>query len=387
MCEDFLKVAAANQFIVNWIESRFAEQIKTAVKDAIGEERKLTFVVDASLACRTGAKPFDVPDRKELKTNNSAAPQAAGRQHLTKAKLTLENFVVGSSNQLAYNAALTVVRDQKVSFNPLFVHGGYGVGKTHLLQGICDAICRCRPGTVWLYLSAEDFVNQFVLALKTKKLEAFRRRIRQTDLLAIDDIHFLANKPSTQEEFLHTFNSIDLAGRQVILASDAHPRMISELSEKLVNRFISGMVVKIECPDFVTRCEIVRRFSQDKGAVFPEAVIKYTAENLRSSVRELEGAVLKIVAFSAMQNKKIESSSQGKSSQSISIELTPLFTSPISRQRRQGFSASPPLTSIPQERTGLLHSQGISVCSWQENTLDYLPPRLVEIWVTKITQR
>ncbi len=306
LCEEFLKVAAANQFIVNWIESRFAGQIKTAVKEVTGEERKLTFVVDSSLACRCGAKPFDVPAAAEVKLNNITSSRAAAGQNSTKAKLTLQNFVVGSSNQLAYNAALTVVRDQKVSFNPLFVHGGYGVGKTHLLQGICNEVGRTRPGTVWLYLSAEDFVNQFVLALKTKKLEAFRRRIRATDLLAIDDIHFLASKPSTQEEFLHTFNSIDLAGRQVVLASDAHPRMISELSEKLVSRFISGMVVKIENPDFATRCEIVRQFAQSRGTHFSEAVVKYIAENLPSSVRELEGAVLKVVAFSAMQNRKIE---------------------------------------------------------------------------------
>ena len=305
LCEEFLKVAAANQFIVNWIESRFAGQIKTAVKEVTGEERKLTFVVDSSLACRSGAKPFDVPAAAEMKLNNITAPRAAAGQNSTKAKLTLQNFVVGSSNQLAYNAALTVVRDQKVSFNPLFVHGGYGVGKTHLLQGICNEVGRTRPGTVWLYLSAEDFVNQFVLALKTKKLEAFRRRLRQTDLLAIDDVHFLASKPSTQEEFLHTFNAINLAGKQVIMASDSHPKMINQLSEKLVNRFVSGMVVKINPPDFQTRCQICKQYAENLGKSIPETVIRFIAEHLRNNVRELEGALLKLTAFSSLQNEKI----------------------------------------------------------------------------------
>jgi chromosomal replication initiator protein len=165
-----------------------------------------------------------------------------------------------------------------------------------------------------MYLSAEDFVNQFVLALKTKKLEAFRCRMRQTDLLAIDDIHFLASKPSTQEEFLHTFNTISLAGKQVVLVSDAHPKMIGQISEKLVNRFVSGMVVKIENPDFKTRCEICRQYAgklaADNGRLkigkgIPENVIKYIAENLRTNVRELEGALLKLIAFSALQNEKI----------------------------------------------------------------------------------
>jgi chromosomal replication initiator protein len=198
-----------------------------------------------------------------------------------------------------------VAREQKCPFNPLFIHGGYGVGKTHLLQGICNQVCRDRPRTNWLYLSAEDFANQFVLALKTKKLEAFRRRMRQTDLLAIDDVHFLASKPSTQEEFLHTFNTIDLAGKQVVLASDAHPKMIGQLSEKLVNRFVSGMVVKIETPDFHTRCQICRQYAATIRKRIPESVVKYVAENLRTNVRELEGALLKLIAYSSLQNQKV----------------------------------------------------------------------------------
>ena len=283
LSEDFLKIAVPNLFIANWIENRFANQIRAAVKEVTGEEKKLTFVVDAAIAGQGRPKTFDMPSSDKQKAVDSVgAVEGDKRPVLTKPKLTFETFVVGASNQLAYNAALTVVRDDKVSFNPLFVHGGYGVGKTHLLQGICNAVSRNRPGTGWLYLSAEDFVNQFVLALKTKKLEAFRRRMRQTELLAIDDIHFLASKPSTQEEFLHTFNSIDLAGRQVVLASDAHPKLINQFSEKLVNRFISGMVVKIESPDFQTRCQICRQFAATKGVSIPESVVKYIAENLRS---------------------------------------------------------------------------------------------------------
>jgi chromosomal replication initiator protein len=166
-------------------------------------------------------------------------------------------------------------------------------------------------------MSAEDFANQFVLALKTKKLEAFRHRMRQTDLLAIDDVHFLASKPSTQEEFLYTFNTINLAGKQVVLVSDAHPKMIGQLSEKLVNRFVSGMVVKIEPPDFQTRCEICRHFArrmvtsafgdreQRQSSALSESVIRFVAERVRTNVRELEGALLKVVAYAALQDEKI----------------------------------------------------------------------------------
>ncbi len=151
-------------------------------------------------------------------------------------------------------------------------------------------------------------INQFVLALKTKKLEAFRRRMRQTDLLAIDDIHFLANKPSTQEEFLHTFNTINLASKQVVLASDAHPKMIAQLSEKLVSRFVSGMVVKIESPDLATRCRICKQYAKNIrnfSAPIPDNVIRYIAENMRTNVRELEGALLKLIAYASLKNGKI----------------------------------------------------------------------------------
>jgi chromosomal replication initiator protein len=232
-------------------------------------------------------------------------------------RLTLDSFVVGPSNELAYNAARAVVREQQSPYNPLFIHGGCGVGKTHLLQGICTALAQTRPNAKWLYLSAEDFANQFVLGLKTKKLEAFRCRMRQTDLLAIDDVHFLASKPSTQEEFLHTFNTINLAGKQVVLVSDAHPKMIGQLSDKLVNRFVSGMVVKIEPPDFETRCEICRQYSrrmttaaagspQEKARQqLSEGVIRFVAERVRTNVRELEGAVVKLIAYTALQEERL----------------------------------------------------------------------------------
>jgi chromosomal replication initiator protein len=179
------------------------------------------------------------------------------------------------------------------------------VGKTHLLQGICKAVALARPGSKWLYLSAEDFANQYVLALKTRKLEGFRRRLRQMDVLAIDDIHFLANKNAMQEEFLHTFNSIDLAGKQVALASDAHPKMIGQLCEQLVNRFVSGMVIKIEPPDFETRCRICRCRAEGLKKDIPNNVIEYLAEKVTTSVRELEGAMLKLVAYASLGGERI----------------------------------------------------------------------------------
>jgi len=307
LADEYLKIGVPNLFIASWIEGHFSNEIAQAVKAVTGTVKKVTFTIDPELAGHQRRTQLDsqaqlVTRARNRTTRHRAKIQPKPRKRL---KLNLSTFVVGSSNQLAYNAAKAVVDEQKSPFNPLFIHGGYGVGKTHLLQGICNAVCKKRPGVNWTYLSAEDFVNQFVLALKTKKLEAFRRRIRQMDLLAIDDIHFLASKPSTQEEFLHTFNTIDLAGRQTVLVSDAHPKMIGQLSEKLVNRFVSGMVVKIDSPDFQTRCQICRQYAAAMRKHVPDSVIRYIAENLRTNVRELEGALLKLIAYSGLLNAKV----------------------------------------------------------------------------------
>ena len=307
LADGYLKVGVPNLFIASWIENHFLNEINQAVREVIGRSQKVNFTIDPELSGHQRRTDLD----SQAQLVEKARTRMRGRANKTpqspkeKLKLTLDGFVVGPSNQLAYNAAQAVVNEQQSPFNPLFIHGGYGIGKTHLLQGICNAVCKRRPQAHWAYLSAEDFVNQFVLALKTKKLEAFRRRIRQTDLLAIDDIHFLASKPSTQEEFLHTFNTISLAGKQVVLASDAHPKMIGQLSEKLVNRFVSGMVVKIETPGLQTRCQICRQYGAKLRKHIPESVIRYIAENLRTNVRELEGALLKLIAFASLQNDKI----------------------------------------------------------------------------------
>jgi chromosomal replication initiator protein len=317
--DGILKVGVANQFISTWLESHFQAQVADAATAVLGRDCRAMFAVDSKLAVgqttfafngNIAPAPAMLPGKtQDIRPKTQDTPDYGIRGQARtgqKLKLTFDSFVVGRSNQLAYNAARAIVTDKQSLFNPLFIHGGYGLGKTHLLQGICNELRSSRPTASWLYLSAEDFANQFVLALKTRKLDAFRHRMRQTDLLAIDDIHFLASKPSTQEEFLYTFNTLDLKGRQVVLASDAHPREIKQLSEKLVNRFVSGMVVRIEQPDFQTRCEICRRFTATLKKDVPDEVISYIADNLKNSIRELQGGLLKVTAYASLQNLKID---------------------------------------------------------------------------------
>jgi len=305
--DDYLKVGVPNPFVGNWIENHFLADITAAVTAVTGSAKKITFNIEPELSGNQRSNLLDCQAQLVQQAQNKSVRSrfTAEQQQSRPVKMTLDTFVVGPSNQLAYNAAMGMISDEVSPFNPLFIHGGYGLGKTHLLQGICRMMCDVRPEARWLYVSAEDFTNQFMLALKTKKLEAFRRRYRQTDLLAIDDIHFLASKPSMQEEFLHTFNTINLAGKKVVLASDAHPKMIGQLCESLISRFVSGMVVKIEPPDFKTRCRICCRWAQSINHQIDEKVVMYIAENIRSNVRELEGAILKLVAYASLCNEKI----------------------------------------------------------------------------------
>ena len=218
----------------------------------------------------------------------------------------LETFVLGSSNQLAYNAATYVAEFPGSQYNPLFVHGNCGLGKTHLLQGLCKRFTEHHPTKRWMYLTGEEFTNEFLTALRNNKIDAFRRKIRDLDLLVIDDVHFLGGKKATQEEFLHTFNAIEAMGRQVVMASDDHPKMIEEFGESLINRFVSGMVVRIDPPNYATRCEILRAMSQRGKLNLSEEVIGWIARRVTQNVRELEGAITRITAHKTLTGRSVD---------------------------------------------------------------------------------
>jgi len=181
-------------------------------------------------------------------------------------------------------------------YNPLFIHGNCGLGKTHLLQGLCKRFADHHPTQRWAYMTGEEFTNEFLTALRANKVDGFRRKMRDLDLLVIDDVHFMSGKKATQEEFLHTFNAIEAMGRQVVMASDSHPKMIEEFGESLVNRFVSGMVVRIDPPNFATRSEILRTLSLRAGLNLSEEVVGWVARRVTQNVRELEGAITRIGA-------------------------------------------------------------------------------------------
>ncbi len=219
---------------------------------------------------------------------------------------TFENFVVGSSNRLAHAAAVAVADSPGLAYNPLFLHGSVGLGKTHLLQAICHAVLRRPRQLQILYLSCESFTNDFVSALERGQVENFRYKYRHVDVLLIDDIQFLAKTEKTQEEFFHTFNTLYNAQKQIILSSDSAPKDIPTLEERLVSRFKWGLVTSIDPPSLEMRVAILRNKARIRGLEFPPDVVQFVAETVTSNIRELEGAVLKLLAYAKLTERPLD---------------------------------------------------------------------------------
>ena len=297
-----VSVSVPNPFVCNWIETHYQTVIGQAAEAITGRGRPVLVSIDPALSGELRRGQLD----KQAEMVDKVATGRTRPRHQAPAptlRHRLADFVVGASNRLAYTAAMAMVSPEKPAFNPLFVHGSCGVGKTHLLQGICNAARRRGSGGRCMacrYVTAEQFTNEFLTALRHKGIGDFRRRYRRLDLLAIDDVHFFAAKKATQDEFLHTFNAIESAGRRVVMASDSHPRLVGELNEPLVSRFVAGMVVRIESPDRDTRLEILARRAKAMKLSAPREVLEYVARHVKGSVRELEGTLIKLSALAAL---------------------------------------------------------------------------------------
>ncbi|MEK6676812.1 MAG: chromosomal replication initiator protein DnaA [Planctomycetota bacterium] len=304
-----MRIIAPNLFVSEWIERNFSTTICEAAKDVTGQDFSLVFALDPKLAKQLGRKQ---PDRQAEFAANNPERLARQQRRLGPAQPAyplrgrLDDFVVGASNQLAFTASCEVAQNPaKTLNNPLFIHGGCGLGKTHLLQGICNRIRETHPQTTWRYVSGEEFTNDYICSVKSHEESAFRERYRNLDVLVIDDVHFFANKRATQEEFLHTLKAIETAGKQIVLASDAPPKMIGHFSEMLISRFLSGRVVRIESPDLEVRANVLRDQAKRLGVEVSDAVIQKIAERLCSNIRELNGALLNVVAQAQLTKQPI----------------------------------------------------------------------------------
>src|SRR6266545_935944 len=297
LSDDTFVLGVPNDFTREWIEGHFLGLIGAAVRDVTGQERRVALSV-------TERMPLDAP-----LPATEALPRQVGIGSVDAGmnpKYTFDLFVIGSSNRFAHAAALAVAEAPAQAYNPLFIYGGTGLGKTHLLQAIGQYVREHLHKLSVRYITSESFMNDFINSLRDKRIEGFKQRYRTYDLLLIDDIQFLEHKERIQEEFFHTFNSLYEAGRQIVISSDRPPREISTLEERLRSRFEWGLITDIQPPDLETRIAILRKKVKTDGIHIPDPqILTFIASRISTNIRELEGALTRVVAFSSLTGRPI----------------------------------------------------------------------------------
>src|SRR5687767_2415482 len=300
-----ISVGVPDQFAADWNESKHAELFSSYAPIALGHPIKVVFRVNEERKKRSQMDFFVAPPPASS-TPVASQYTASNRAQLSD-RYTFDHFVIGKSNELAAAAAHAVSQAPGKVYNPLFIYGATGLGKTHLMQAIAHEILSRQSGVRITFVGTEQFTNDFISSVQNRTTQDFRRRYRETDLLLVDDVHFLKGKESTQEEFFNTFNALYEAGRQIILTSDRPPSEIPGLEARLVSRFQWGMVADIELPDLEHRIAILKKKAQQDHLelTIPEDVIRFVAEHIRSSVRELEGSMIKLLAYASLKHKEI----------------------------------------------------------------------------------
>lgn len=298
--ENAVEVPAPNSFYRDFLERELRVKLQDVFLRVFGAVPEIVFQVDPGFDVPAPAAPLAPPPPPPARP----APDAPAL--LLNPAYLFETFVTGPSNRLANAAAQAVSEKPGHGYNPLFIHGGAGLGKTHLLQAICHQLRAVRPAARIVYVSCEQFVNDYIAAIEKKRVESFRSRYRSADLLVVDDVHFLSGKEASQEEFFHTFDSIYLAGRQIVLSSDSPPRDIRTLKDRLVSRFASGFSISVDPPTYEMRVAIMRRVADHMHKDLPADVLGFVAGAVHSNVRELVGAVNKIIGMASLSQRTVD---------------------------------------------------------------------------------
>jgi len=293
--DKILIIGVANIFTKEWLEKKYHQEILKACRNIHPEIREIIYKVSST------NKP-----EANIKNNSEPTEESAGINTIEKpsARYTFDNFVVGTNNRLAHAAAMAVAKNPGGVYNPLFLYGGVGLGKTHLMQAIGNQIKRVNENKIVMYTPSENFTNELISSIQRKRMDDFKKRFRNIDVLLVDDIQFISGKEQTQEEFFHTFNHLYENGKQIVLCSDRPPRAIQTLEERLSSRFEMGMIADIQPPDLETRIAILQHKANSTGTEIDMEVLTEIATAITHNIRELEGALTRLIAHCQIQNEK-----------------------------------------------------------------------------------
>jgi chromosomal replication initiator protein len=296
--ESVVVISAPNNFAKEWLEGRYVKMIRETIEEVTGYRSDLKIVVDDETDAEAiRSKPPAPPARRPLAEESPS--------NMLNPKYTFDTFVIGAGNRFAHAASLAVAEAPAKAYNPLFLYGGVGLGKTHLMHAIGHYILEHSPESRVLYISSEKFTNEFINAIRDNRGEDFRNKYRNIDILLIDDIQFIAGKEQTQEEFFHTFNALHEEHKQIIISSDRPPKEIPTLEDRLRSRFEWGLITDIQPPDLETRIAILRKKAKAENLDIPNEAMMYIASHIDTNIRELEGALIRVVAYSSLNNQDI----------------------------------------------------------------------------------
>ena len=324
LVEDTALVAAPNEFTKDVLEARLRPVVVQALSQTLGREIRLAVTVDPTIAPAIDDEATDAVADATYADDSDDSPDVATEQRSDdsrpgtgspgtrledgrlNAKYTFDTFVIGSSNRFAHAAAVAVAEQPARAYNPLFIYGGSGLGKTHLLHAIGHYTRTLYKGTRVRYVSSEEFTNEFINSIRDDKAAVFQRRYRDVDVLLVDDIQFLSGKVQTQEEFFHTFNTLHNANKQIVVTSDLPPKQLQDFEDRMRSRFEWGLITDVQPPDLETRIAILRKKSVQERLVAPPEVLEFIASKISSNIRELEGALIRVTAFASLNRQPVD---------------------------------------------------------------------------------